>query len=162
MAARKKTTTRAARKQAAPKKSGGKPKPASKIAQESARLDSLTVDLICNTANEVHEEILKQNKPDLTFPVRSLKNVSYSTKRGYFEIGKQKKTRTLTVNTVKSFAQTLRMMGLSKELVEGNDFATKRDAYYQSKNWGEAKFDEQTESDTVMDDIEALFSIRGA
>ena len=54
------------------------------------------------------------------------------------------------------------MMGLSKELVEGNDFATKRDAYYQSKNWGEAKFEEQTESDTVMDDIEALFSIHGA
>ena len=65
------------------------------------------------------------------------------------------------MNTVKSFAQTLRMMGLSKELVETNDFATKRDAYYQSKNWDDAKFDEQTESDTVMDDIEALFSMRG-
>jgi DNA topoisomerase-6 subunit A len=65
------------------------------------------------------------------------------------------------VNTVKNFAQTLRMMGLSKDLVEGNDFATKRDAYYQSKNWEEAKFDEQPESDTVMDDIEAMFSIQG-
>ena len=100
-------------------------------------------------------------KPDLAFPVRSLKNVSYSQKKGYFEIGRQKKVRTLTVNTVKSFAQTLRMMGLSKELVETNDFATKRDAYYQSKNWEEARFDEQSESDAVMDDIEALFSVRG-
>jgi DNA topoisomerase-6 subunit A len=45
--------------------------------------------------------------------------------------------------------------------VETNDFATKRDAYYQSKNWEEAKFDEQPESDTVMDDIEAMFSIHG-
>jgi DNA topoisomerase-6 subunit A len=52
-------------------------------------------------------------------------------------------------------------MGLSKELVETNDFATKRDAYYQSKNWEAAKFDEQTESDTVMDDIEAMFSMDG-
>jgi DNA topoisomerase-6 subunit A len=59
---------------------------------------------------------------------------------------------------VKTFAQTLRMMALSKELVETNDFATKRDAYYQSKNWDAAMFHEQTESDTVMDDIEALFS----
>jgi DNA topoisomerase-6 subunit A len=50
------------------------------------------------------------------------------------------------------------MMGLSKELVETNDFATNRDAYYQSKNWEEAHFDEQSESDAVMDDIEALFS----
>lgn len=162
MAAKRKTSTKTTRKEKSPKKSGGGSKPGSKIAHENARLDRLTVELICNTAKEVHAEILKHHKPDLTFPVRSLKNVSYSTKRGYFEIGKQKKTRTLTVNTVKSFAQTLRMMGLSKELVESNDFATKRDAYYQSKNWDEAKFDEQTESDTVMDDIEALFSQHGA
>jgi len=52
-------------------------------------------------------------------------------------------------------------MALSKELVTRNDFATKRDAYYQSKNWGEAKFSEQTESDTCMDDVEALFSMHG-
>ena len=72
-----------------------------------------------------------------------------------------KKTRTLSVGTVKTFAQTLRFMALSKEMIERNDFATKRDAYYQSKNWQEAKFDEQPESDTVMDDIEAMFSIHG-
>ncbi|HBZ69198.1 MAG TPA: DNA topoisomerase VI [Deltaproteobacteria bacterium] len=121
----------------------------------------MTVELIRNAATEVHGDIRKQKKPDLAFPVRALGNVTYSEKRGYFEIGRQKKVRTLTVNTVKSFAQTLRMMGLSKELIETNDFATKRDAYYQSKNWEEARFDEQTESDTVMDDIEALFSVRG-
>ena len=67
----------------------------------------------------------------------------------------------MTVGTVKTFAQTLRMMSLSKQLVTTDDFATKRDAYYQSKNWEEARFDEQTESDSVMDDIEALFSMQG-
>ncbi|MEE8474222.1 MAG: DNA topoisomerase IV subunit A [Myxococcota bacterium] len=125
-------------------------------------MNELTLGLISETAKDVHSAILKHQKPDLAFPIRSLKNVLYSPKKGYFEIGKQKKIRTLTVNTVKTFAQTLRMMGLSKELIETNDFATKRDAYYQSKNWDEAKFDEQSESDTVMDDIEALFSMRGA
>jgi DNA topoisomerase-6 subunit A len=70
--------------------------------------------------------------------------------------------RTLTVNTVKTFAQTLKLMALSKEMVEQDDFATKREAYYVSKNWGDAKFDEQPESDTVMDDIEALFSLEGS
>jgi DNA topoisomerase-6 subunit A len=135
--------------------------PTSAVATRNAAQDRLTVDLIKAAASEVHTDILKERKPDLAFPVRALGNVTYSDKKGYFEIGRQKKVRTLTVNTVKSFAQTLRMMGLSKELVENNDFATKRDAYYQSKNWDEARFDEQTESDTVMDDIEALFSVRG-
>ena len=140
------------------RKTGGA---AAAVAKRNKRLDETTLGLIRDTATHVHQDILKQTKPDLSFPVRSLKNVSYSIKKGHFEIGKQKKVRTLTVNTVKSFAQTLRLMGLSKDLIESNDFATKRDAYYQSKNWEEAKFDEQSESDSLMDDIEALFSARG-
>jgi DNA topoisomerase-6 subunit A len=129
------------------------------VRTENLRRDGRTLKLIAETAEDVHQRVKKRGKPELRFPVRALSNVTYSEKRGYFEIGRQKKVRTLTVNTVKTFAQTLRMMALSKELVESNDFATKRDAYYQSKNWGEAMFQEQAESDTVMDDIEALFSI---
>jgi DNA topoisomerase VI subunit A len=154
----------AARKKAAKPEAPAK-KPAkvtdNKVIARNEELNRTTVELIKSTALGVHKEIGAHRKPDLAFPVRSLGNVKYSLDRGYFEIGRQKKTRTLTVNTVKSFAQTLRMMGLSKDLVESNDFATKRDAYYQSKNWEEARFDEQTESDAVMDDIEALFSVRG-
>ena len=162
MAAKKKTAKKKiAKKKTTRKKAPRRSAAKSAVEAENRKKDQVVVDQIRKAATEVHREILKKSKPDLAFPVRSLSNVSYSTKRGYFEIGKSKKVRTLTVNTVKSFAQTLRMMGLSKELVETNDFATKRDAYYQSKNWEEAHFDEQTESDAVMDDIEALFSIRG-
>jgi DNA topoisomerase-6 subunit A len=136
-------------------------KHAEDIRARNQKLDAVTVSVIKDSASGVHQKILKKGKPELAFPIRSLQNVSYAQDKGYFEIGRQKKTRTLTVNTVKSFAQTLRMMGLSKQLVETNDFATKRDAYYQSKNWDEARFDEQTESDAVMDDIEAMCSVRG-
>jgi DNA topoisomerase-6 subunit A len=145
--------------------SGAAAKDAAKRAEEIRRrnsaLDDVTVGAIRASASGVHQQVNKRGKPDLAFPIRSLANVKYAEKKGYFEIGGQKKVRTLTVNTVKSFAQTLRMMGLSKTLVETNDFATKRDAYYQSKNWNDARFDEQTESDAVMDDIEAMFSVRG-
>jgi DNA topoisomerase-6 subunit A len=147
------------------KASGAQAKAASKhaegVRERNQKLDAVTIGVIKDSASAVHQKILKKGKPELAFPIRSLQNVSYAQDKGYFEIGRQKKTRTLTVNTVKSFAQTLRMMGLSKQLVETNDFATKRDAYYQSKNWEEARFDEQTESDAVMDDIEAMCSVRG-
>lgn len=128
------------------------------IRRRNLSLDVQTVQLIESTARTIHQKIKRRIKPEVKLPVRSLGNVSYSEKKGFLEIGRQKKIRTLTVNTVKTFAQTLRMMALSKELIENNDFATKRDAYYQSKNWEEAMFQDQTESDTVMDDIEALFS----
>ena len=91
--------------------------------------------------------------------MRSLSNVVYRAKKGYFEIKGKTKERTLTVATVKTFAQTLRMMAFSKELVETDDMATKRETYYVSKNWGECRFKEQPESDTVMEDVEALFGI---
>jgi DNA topoisomerase-6 subunit A len=130
-----------------------------RVKRENTRRDKKTVDSIERTAREIYEKIMRKGKPMLRFPVRSLSNVSYDKKKGYLEIGRARKERTLTVNTVKGFAQTLRMMGLSRELVQTNDFATKRDVYYQSKNWAEAKFTDQSESDTVMDDIEALFSV---
>jgi DNA topoisomerase-6 subunit A len=117
------------------------------------------VPKIQKEAKAVEESILKRKKPTLRFPVRSLANVRYLAKEGYFEIRGRKKERTLTVNTVKTFAQTLRMMALSKTLVETEDIATKREAYYVSKNWDDARFDEQPESDTVMDDVEALFGL---
>jgi DNA topoisomerase-6 subunit A len=132
---------------------------AAEVKRKNKRLDQNILKLIQGTAEDIHKKVLKRAKPDIKLPVRSLSNVSYSSQTGYFRLGKQRKIRTLTVSTVKTFAQTLRMMALSKELVETNDFATKRDAYYQSKNWGEAGFAEQTESDTVMDDIEAMFSM---
>jgi DNA topoisomerase VI subunit A len=155
----------AAKKKSAKKATGANSHAATKhaedIREKNRKLDAVTVSVIKDSASGVHQKILKKGKPELAFPIRSLQNVTYAQDKGYFEIGRQKKTRTLTVNTVKSFAQTLRMMGLSKQLVETNDFATKRDAYYQSKNWEEARFDEQTESDAVMDDIEAMCSVRG-
>ena len=92
-------------------------------------------------------------------PVRSLSNVKYLGKDGYFEMLGKNKHRTLTVSTVKTFAQTLKMMSLAKELIDKNDMATKREAYYISKNWGKAGFSEQAESDTIMDDVEAMFGV---
>ena len=115
--------------------------------------------LIRDNANNIYQKILKRKKPEMKFPIRALNNVKYDTKKGFFELIGKNKIRALTVNTVKSFAQTLRMMTLSKQLAESKDIATKREAYYVSKNWGDARFSEQPESDTVMDDLEAMFMI---
>ena len=135
--------------------------PAKKSAKGAKRLDKITLDCIDRAAKGVLRVIEKGDKPSLRFPLRSLSNVRYDPAKGFFQLGRGRKLRTLTVNTVKVFAQSLRMMALSKELIETEDFATKRDAYYQSKNWGEARFQAQEESDAVMDDIEALFSLDG-
>ncbi len=120
---------------------------------------NVVLEKIKEISHKVHKNIQKNKAPELEIPVRSLSNVEFDEKEGFFKIKDSLKRRTLTAATVKTFAQTLRMMSLSKELIEGEDSATKREAYYVSKNWGDARFAEQPESDSVMDDIEAMLGV---
>ena len=121
--------------------------------------DEQTIKLIEALANQVRKAIESGKLPSIRMPVRSLDNVTYDQAAGYLELGKAERVRTLTVNTARSFAQTLRLMATSRTMVESNDFATKREAYYISKNWGDCRFEEQAESDAIMDDIEAVASL---
>jgi DNA topoisomerase VI subunit A len=114
---------------------------------------------LTKVAKEVYDSINEKKLPHLSMPIRALQNVSYNEKKGYFELVGKEKTRTLTASSVKTFAQMLRMMALSYELVKTDDIATKREAYYVSKNWGDARFHEQPESDMIMDDIEAMIRV---
>ena len=129
------------------------------MADKKSTKTNNVVEEIKKVAQGVYNKINLVEKPDLVLPIRSLSNVAYDEKEGYFKILTKEKVRTLSASTIKTFAQTLRMMSLSKDLISTEDMATKREAYYVSKNWGDARFKEQPESDTVMDDIEAMLRV---
>jgi DNA topoisomerase-6 subunit A len=150
-----KKTTKKVVKKAAKKRSVG---PAEKVGKKD--LKSVALHSIEEVAQDVYVEAQKGRLPQMSMPQRNLSNVTYDPKKGFFELKGNMKTRTLDVNSVKTFAQTLRLMSLAQDMVGDDDFATKREAYYVSKNWGEAKFNEQRESDTVLDDIEGMFSVK--
>jgi len=117
------------------------------------------IDKIRSEAETVYSRIRRKRKPQMKLPIRALSNVRYRAKEGYFRLRGRSKTRTLTVNTVKTFAQTLKMLAMSMDLIGSKRHSTKREAYYQAYNWGEASFGSQEESNTVMDDIEAMLSV---
>jgi DNA topoisomerase-6 subunit A len=122
-------------------------------------------------AEGIYGEIKGGRRPSLRIPIRSLTNVSFSPRKGFFTIGDKVSKRTLSYQTVKPFAQSMRMMAFAKHLIETDDFASKREVYYTSKGsakrgveagkagWGPASFKEQDESDTIMDDIEAMVGV---
>ncbi len=112
---------------------------------------------IVSLAKEIKESILNNQAPSIRIPIRSLKNVYFDPKEGHFKMLNKFKIRKLTANTARSFAQTLRMLALAKELIETGDIATKREVYYIAYNWLEARFKDQQESDNIMDDVEAMF-----
>lgn len=116
---------------------------------------------IVDVAGTVYTDIVKKRrKPTMQFPIRSLANVRYDVKRGHFEILGKTSTRTLSYNTIKAFAQSMRLLATTKnDLIDKDDIAGKREIYYNSKSWGECRFAEQSESDTLLDDIEAMLAI---
>lgn len=118
-------------------------------------------DKILTVGREVYNDIIKKmKKPSMRFPIRALTNVKYDPKTGYFEIRGKTATRTLSYNTVKTFAQSMRLLATTKkDLLDKNDIAGKREIYYNSKSWGECRFDEQPESDTLLDDMEAMLGV---
>ena len=121
---------------------------------------SNVVEIIKSIAeDDVYNKIKKKKNPELKMPLRALSNVKYDPKDGFFELLGKMKERTLTASTIKTFAQTLRMMAHAKNVVKSDDITTKREMYYISKNWAEAAFKEQPESDAVMEDLEAMMMV---
>ena len=90
-----------------------------------------TVDALEGEARRIYRCALRGQRPELKTPQRSLKNVSLSKTKGYLEIGRKRIVRSLTYNTVRTFAQTLKFMALSKEMIGIDDLASKREVYYQ-------------------------------
>jgi len=124
-----------------------------------ARKDNPTAAKIDAQAQAIHERIKRKQKPQMKLPIRSLSNVKYQPRAGYFQLRGNNKVRTLTVSTVRTFAQTLKMLAMSKGLIRSGRNSTKREAYYQAYNWGQAAFASMDESDTVMDDAEAMLGV---
>ena len=116
---------------------------------------------IREVGKSIYSDIVKRGrKPAMKVPIRSLSNVKYDPKKGYFEMLGKSATRTLTYNTVKTFAQSMRLLATTKkDLLDKNDIAGKREIYYNSKSWGECRFDEQPESDALLDDMEAMLGV---
>ncbi|MCJ7544893.1 MAG: DNA topoisomerase IV subunit A [Phycisphaerae bacterium] len=119
----------------------------------------LAAKRIVTEAEQVAQRIRRRQKPQMKLPIRTLGNVRYHPRSGYFRLSGREKVRTLTVATVRTFAQTLKMLSMSLDLIHTGRHSTKREAYYQAYNWQQAAFAAQEESDTVMDDVEALLGV---
>ena len=88
-------------KKSAGKKTARKKKSSVKAAAEASqakrkkkirkleKLDKVTVDQIDSTAKLVYTKVNKLSKPEMKFPVRSLSNVRYDKRKGYFLAGKE-------------------------------------------------------------------------
>ncbi|MGB0714846.1 MAG: DNA topoisomerase IV subunit A [Phycisphaerae bacterium] len=98
--------------------------------------------------------------PTLQIPSRTLSNVDFNTKTRQIEMGEGRLARSLfNYGQAKRFMQTMLVASKCKDLISMGKTASIRQIYYMSKHTikgtKEKTFDDQAESDPVIEDLEA-------
>ncbi|MHC5111485.1 MAG: DNA topoisomerase IV subunit A [Planctomycetota bacterium] len=148
--ASRKSTGKSTKKTAAPKRSrGGK---ARGRGSADTKLESMAQGIVTMAD--------RRNDPALQIPSRTLSNVDYNEKTRQIEMGDGRQTRSFfNYGQAKRFMQTMLVASKCKELISMGKTASIRQIYYLSKHTikgtKEKTFDDQSESDPVIEDLEA-------
>lgn len=105
----------------------------------------------------------KKKDPSIPIPVRALSNVKFNEKRGIIEMGSSKQMRTFfNMAMAKKFMQTMLVADALNELQKAELTTSLREIYYRTKHTmgdsHENTFDDQAESDPVIEDLEVSLS----
>jgi len=118
----------------------------------------------------VYENLRNQKEPVLKIPKRSLSNVSFVPGKGLTLGTAFMERRLMSVKEARKFMQTLLVASVILRAIEEGDYPTIRDIYYTVKHtityrdaYGKVRhentFDEQKESDDVIQDLEVMLGI---
>jgi DNA topoisomerase-6 subunit A len=123
------------------------------------RKNTNIVDNLKKIGKNVVGDIEKNKIPEIDVPIRTTANIVFDPKSQCYVLGNKKMNRSAgNIRHVKKIAQLLKTSVFVKDLLKsGTRHVTKRELYYISESWGsKLKFDEQPESDDLIEDIEAM------
>ncbi len=108
----------------------------------------------------VLNQLRKVENPDIKLPIRALSNIYFDEKQKLIRLGNKVSHRTyLNVAHTRKFMQTLMVASECKKIIDQEVTISIRDLYYALKRTipgtNENTFEEQNESDPIIEDIEA-------
>ena len=121
-----------------------------------------------SVVESVWHTIAEGKEPKLLIPKRTLVNTKWDSERGYLVLGGARlERRLLSVKESRKFMQTVLVLSTIIKAIEEGDYPTIRDIYYTVKHtityrdhYGKLRkentFDDQRESDEIIQDIEVL------
>jgi len=109
-------------------------------------------------------EIEKKQNPSIDIPIRALSNIIYDRKTGTLVLGdKSAKRYFFNAAHARKFMQTMMVSAFCKSLIDAKIHTSIRDMYYNLKrtlpDTDENTFDEQSESDPIIVDIEVALDL---
>lgn len=147
-----------AKKKAGPRKNT----PAAKASPvELSTRDVETVGRLRTMADAVVKLAARRQDPHLEIPSRTLSNARYNRKKRYIEMGNRTNRRELfNLHQAKAYMQTMLVGSGCNQLIHQGKTTSIRGLYYLLKhtieNTKEETFSDQSESDTVIEDLEVL------
>lgn len=128
--------------------------------------DRQTLNKIVELADSVAKSAYKGRNIEVDIPTRSRSNTLWDKRKRILQMGDATQTRELfNLNQAKQFMQTMLHASTIKDLIEANKTSSLRGVFYKAKHTvagtKENTFDEQSESDPILEDLEvALQSLR--
>lgn len=128
--------------------------------------DAATKGRIEGLAKSIVDMAHRQHDPAVQIPIRALSNVAFNERTRHVEMGDNKQSRSLfNYGQAKRFMQTVLVASKCKELIDRGKTASIRQIYYLAKHTikgtSEKTFDDQAESDPIIEDLEvAIDSLR--
>jgi len=124
--------------------------------------DKEIIEKLKQAAEEVVSVTKEKQNPKLKLPLRGLSNVYFDEKDQMIKLGDKQQTRSFfNIGQAKKFMQTFLIAASCKELIKSGKTTSIRDIYYNTKHTigdtDENTFDEQDESDPIIEDIEVGF-----
>ena len=121
--------------------------------------DEKTLKKIQRLAFDTLAAVRAGKNPAMSIPVRALSNVSFDEKRRIIQLGASRQERTFFhYKQAKTFMQMFLIAERCKKLIEEGATTSIRDIYYDAKhtigNSKENTFEEQSESDPIIEDLE--------
>jgi DNA topoisomerase VI subunit A len=118
-----------------------------------------TLGKIEKLGHEALRQVKRTENPSLQIPIRALSNVTFNEKHQLIELGEKQQSREFfNVSMAKKFMQTFLVASACKDLLGSGKTTSIRDLFYMTKHTikgcKENTFDDQVESDPVIEDLE--------
>lgn len=131
---------------------------------EAKERDAKTQESLKALAGSVANSALAGVEPTFDVPTRSSSNTSWNKKRGILQMGSATSTRQIfNLGQARKFMQSLRHAHGISRLIDQDKTTSLRGMFYtglgdvhdaKGKKTGEKTFDDQTESDAILEDLE--------
>jgi DNA topoisomerase-6 subunit A len=134
---------------------------AKELAAKLSPRDKKTMGSIVGLADRVVDAAEKRRDPAVDIPARTLSNVRYSPRKRIIEMGNSTNRRQLfDLAQAKAYMRTMLVASGCKRLLTQGKSTSLRGMYYMLKHTIEGTkentFDDQPESDTIIEDLEVL------